>query len=42
MLYEPSRRTGDDIIISPGRNAEKKLGRKPKILALNQLFMFLV
>ena len=41
MLYEPTRRTGEDIV-SPGRNAEKKGGRKPKIVALNQLFMFLV
>ena len=41
MSYEPSRRTGEDIV-SPGRNEQTKRGRKPKLLAINQLFMFLV
>ena len=40
MFYDPSRR-GDDIV-SPGRSKEKKRGRKPKMLPVDQLFMFLV
>ena len=40
MFYDPSRR-GDDIV-SPGRSKEKKSGRKPKMLPVDQLFMFLV
>ena len=40
MFYNPSRR-GDDIL-SPGRSEESKRDRKPKMLPVDQLFMFLV
>ena len=40
MLNGSSRR-GDDIV-SPVSSEENKCGRKPKILLVDQLFMFLV
>ena len=40
MFYDPSRRSDD--IVSSGRSEENKRGRNPKMLPVDQLFMFLV
>ena len=40
LFYDPSRRGND--IVSPGHSEENKCGRKPKMLPVDQLFMFLV
>ena len=39
MFYDSSRPADD--VVSPGRSEEKR-GRKPKMVPVDQLFMFLV